>query len=112
MKFFIIQIFFNFRLNICRYLQFLYSAKNVHVVYIYIYKITPKMLNYMIALEQMQMGNLRSNLMIKKYNPNDKYYDLSWVIKSLLALHKYNLAHDNFHSGNLLNYFLLLFMYG
>jgi len=50
----------------------------------------------------MELGNLRSNLMIKKYNPYDKYKNLCWISESLLSLHKCNLVHDDFHSGNLL----------
>ncbi len=50
----------------------------------------------------MKLGNLRDNLMIKKYNPNDKYGNLYYIAKSLLALHKCNLFHGDFHSGNLL----------
>ncbi len=56
----------------------------------------------MIVLEEMKNGSLRSNLVIKKYNPNDKYVDLYDVAISLSALHKCNLIHGDFHSGNLL----------
>ena len=52
----------------------------------------------------MKVGSLRSNLMIKKYNPNDKYSNLYEVARSLSALHKCNLVHGDFHSGNLLLY--------
>ncbi len=58
----------------------------------------------MIVLQEMKVGNLRSNLMIKKYNPNDKYKNLFYVAESLLALHKSNFVHGDFHSGNLLLY--------
>ena len=50
----------------------------------------------------MELGSLRSNLMIKKYNPYDKYNNLYLVARSLSALHKCNLVHGDFHSGNLL----------
>ena len=53
-------------------------------------------------MEYMELGNLRSNLMIKKYNPLDKYGNLFNIAESLLSLHKCNLVHGDFHSGNLL----------
>lgn len=53
-------------------------------------------------MKYMELGNLRSNLMIKKYNPIDEYMNLKYVAESLLALHKCNLVHGDFHSGNLL----------
>ena len=53
-------------------------------------------------MQCMELGNLRSNLMIKKYNPKDKYKNLRHVAQSLLSLHKCNLVHGDFHSGNLL----------
>ena len=46
--------------------------------------------------------SLRSNLLIKKYNPNDKYVNLYYVANSLSTLHKCNLVHGDLHSGNLL----------
>jgi len=58
--------------------------------------------NYMFVLRKVHYGSLRSNLLIKKYNPNDKYVNLHCVTKSLSALHKCNLVHGDFHSGNLL----------
>jgi len=62
----------------------------------------PETLNYMIVMKDMKLGNLRSNLMIKKYNPNDKYWNLYDIAKSLSNLHKCNLVHGDLHSGNLL----------
>ena len=53
-------------------------------------------------MKDMKLGNLRSNLMIKKYNPNDKYWNLYDIAKSLSNLHKCNLVHGDLHSGNLL----------
>ena len=41
----------------------------------------------MIVMKDMKLGNLRSNLMIKKYNPNDKYWNLYDIAKSLSNLH-------------------------
>ena len=68
-----------------------------------VYGITrdPSTLNYVIVLQEVAQGSLRSNLMIKKYNPNDKYYNLYYVAKSLLALHKCNLVHGDLHSGRI-----------
>ncbi|CAI2184011.1 14104_t:CDS:2, partial [Funneliformis geosporum] len=62
----------------------------------------PKTLNYMFVLKEMKVGSLKSNLMIKKYNPNDKYGNLFHIATSLSALHGCNLFHGDFHSGNLL----------
>ena len=47
-------------------------------------------------------GNLRSNLLIKKYNPFEKYGNLLYTAIQLSALHKCNLVHGDFHSGNIL----------
>ena len=55
-------------------------------------------------MEYMELGNLRSNLILKKYNPKDKYENLYWISESLLSLHNCNLVHGDFHSGNLLLY--------
>src|SRR5436190_9956483 len=57
----------------------------------------------MAVMFYMELGSLRSNLTIKKYNPNDKYYsNLPQIADKLLNLHKCNLVHGDFHSGNLL----------
>jgi len=64
----------------------------------------PETSNYMVVLQELNGGSLRSNLMIKKYNPNDKYLNLFNVAKSLSILHKCNLYHGDFHGGNLLLY--------
>src|SRR6266540_2208074 len=62
----------------------------------------PETSDYMVVIEEIEQGSLRSNLMIKKYNPNDKYENLLYVARSLSTLHKCNLVHGDFHSGNLL----------
>src|SRR6266498_1308105 len=62
----------------------------------------PEISNYMAIIDEMKDGSLRSNLMIKKNNPNDKYLNLHWIAVALSALHKCNLVHGDFHSGNLL----------
>src|SRR4051812_39449767 len=62
----------------------------------------PVTLNYMIVMEHMNYGSLRSNLMIKKYNPYDKFNNLYFIARSLSALHKCDLVHGDFHSGNIL----------
>ncbi|GBC19470.2 kinase-like domain-containing protein [Rhizophagus irregularis DAOM 181602=DAOM 197198] len=51
---------------------------------------------------EMPMGNLRSILMIKKWNQNDKYYNIYEIASSLSALHKCDLVHGDLHSGNIL----------
>ncbi|RGB38443.1 kinase-like domain-containing protein [Rhizophagus diaphanus] len=56
----------------------------------------------MIVLQEMSLGSLRSNLLIKKCNPNDKFYNLYNISKSLSSLHKCDLVHGDLHSGNLL----------
>uniref|UniRef100_U9SU27 Protein kinase domain-containing protein n=1 Tax=Rhizophagus irregularis (strain DAOM 181602 / DAOM 197198 / MUCL 43194) TaxID=747089 RepID=U9SU27_RHIID len=55
-------------------------------------------------MDLMNGGNLRSNLLIKKYNPIEKYYNLTKIAHALLNLHKCNLVHGDFHSGNVLLY--------
>ena len=55
-------------------------------------------------MQCVRYGNLRSNLKIKKYNPIDKYRNLYVIAQSLLSLHKCNLVHGDFHSGNILLY--------
>ena len=57
----------------------------------------------MVVLFEMKLGSLRSNLMIKKYNPNDKFINLYLVAESFSTLYKCNLVHGDFHSGNLLS---------
>ena len=53
-------------------------------------------------MELIREGNLRSNLLIKKYNPHEKYLNLFNVAQALSTLHKQNLVHGDFHSGNIL----------
>ena len=62
----------------------------------------PETSNYMAVMFYVPLGSLRSNLMIKKYNPNDKYNNLYEIAHKLSELHKCNLVHGDFHSGNLL----------
>ncbi|RGB31942.1 kinase-like domain-containing protein [Rhizophagus diaphanus] len=62
----------------------------------------PVTLDYMIVMEYMSYGSLRSNLMIKKYNPYDKFNNGYFIARSLSALHKCGLVHGDFHSGNIL----------
>src|ERR1051325_4931985 len=47
-------------------------------------------------------GSLRSNLLIKKYNPNDKFDNLYHISSQLESIHKLNLVHGDFHNGNIL----------
>ncbi len=56
--------------------KFIYSAINDNeILSICFYGMTrdPESSNYMVILLEMKLGSLRSNLMIKIYNPNDKY---------------------------------------
>ena len=53
-------------------------------------------------MDQIPFGSLRNNLLIKKYNPNDKFSNLYNVSVQLEAIHKLNLIHGDFHNGNLL----------
>ena len=62
----------------------------------------PDTLNYMIIMLEMDYGSLRNNLLIKKYNPNDKFHNLCHVAVQLEGIHKLNLVHGDFHNGNLL----------
>ena len=79
-----------------------FRLNNYNLIRLYGITQDPETLNYMIVMQYMELGNLRSNLMVKKYNPNDKYFNLRWMAQSLLSLHKCNLVHGDFHSGNLL----------
>ena len=56
----------------------------------------------MFVLAQMKIGSVRSNLKVKKYNPNDKYLNLFETSKFLTILHDCDLVHKDLHSGNLL----------
>ena len=56
----------------------------------------------MIVINYAHGGSLRNNLLIKKYNPNDKFYNLFHISKQLETIHKLNLVHGDFHNGNLL----------
>jgi serine/threonine protein kinase len=56
----------------------------------------------MIVMEHMELGSLKSNLMVKKCNPIDKYYNLYFIAQSLSTLHNHNLVHCDLHSGNIL----------
>ncbi|CAI2180895.1 10583_t:CDS:10, partial [Funneliformis geosporum] len=84
-----------------KYLNFICLADKASI---FLFGITqdPKTFNYIVVLEEIKNGNLRSNLMIKKYNPDDKYRNLYFVARSLSALHDCGLVHGDFHSGNLL----------
>ena len=62
----------------------------------------PCTLNYMIVMRQANYGSLRNNLLIKKYNPNDKFANLLYISRQLESIHKLNLVHGDFHNGNIL----------
>ena len=56
----------------------------------------------MIVINYANCGSLRNNLLIKKYNPNDKFHNLYYISRQLEIIHKLNLVHGDFHNGNLL----------
>ncbi|GBC08323.1 hypothetical protein RclHR1_08020006 [Rhizophagus clarus] len=62
----------------------------------------PSTLDYIIVMEKVEYGSLRNNLLIKKYNPNDKFQNLCNILVQLEGIHKLNLVHGDFHDGNLL----------
>jgi len=62
----------------------------------------PDTSDYMIVMTKVPFGSLRNNLLIKKYNPNDKFFNLFCISAQLEAIHKLNLIHGDFHNGNLL----------
>ncbi|EXX54180.1 Tpk3p [Rhizophagus irregularis DAOM 197198w] len=80
------------------HLQCVSSSRNSRSA-VFIYGITqdPETSNYMMVMRFMDEGNLRSNLLIVK-----KYDSLMDVANALLILHKCNLVHGDFHSGNIL----------
>lgn len=43
----------------------------------------------------MPLDNLRNNLMVKKYNPNDKFNNLLLISAQLEAIHKLDLVHGD-----------------
>jgi serine/threonine protein kinase len=59
-------------------------------------------LNYMIVMVKISLGSLRNNLLVFKYNPNDKFRHLSNISTQLETIHKLDLVHGDFHNGNLL----------
>src|ERR1051325_437072 len=62
----------------------------------------PYTLDYMVVMPRVLYGSLRNNLLMKKYNPNDKFYNLHFISKQLESIHKLNLVHGDFHNGNIL----------
>ena len=62
----------------------------------------PETKNYLVVMKYMKLGSLRSNLMVKKYNPGDKHINLYYISNSLSILHNQcKLVHGDLHSGNL-----------
>ncbi|GES99228.1 kinase-like domain-containing protein [Rhizophagus clarus] len=86
------------------HLQCQYKARSYGSLMIPLYGITqdPDTLNYMIVMHE-ALGSLRNNLLTIKYNPNDKFRWLYNISLQLKAIHKLNLVHGDFHSGNILN---------
>ncbi len=81
-------------------MKFIHSASDYGMARFLLYGITkdPETSNYIVVLRYMADGSLRSKLMINKYN----YKSLLCIARPLSALHKCNLVHGDFHSGNLL----------
>ncbi|PKB92018.1 kinase-like protein, partial [Rhizophagus irregularis] len=88
--------------NCLRCINSSYESDTYLVIRIFGITQDPETSNYMIVMSLMGRGNLRSNLLAKKYNPFEKYRNLMGIAKSLLTLHKCNLVHGDFHSGNIL----------
>ncbi|CAB4476811.1 uncharacterized protein OCT59_016983 [Rhizophagus irregularis] len=55
----------------------------------------PNTKNYMVVMGKMPLDNLRNNLMVKKYNPNDKFNNLLLISAQLEAIHKLDLVHGD-----------------
>lgn len=65
----------------------------------------PTTKNYLMVMEYMNDGNLRQYLQNKdnKLSLEDKFRKLQYIVKGLNAIHRQNLVHRDFHSGNILN---------
>jgi serine/threonine protein kinase len=59
--------------------------------------------NYLMVMEYIRGGNLRSFLQYNKLSFEDKLRKLSNVVRGLNVIHQQNLVHRDFHSGNILN---------
>ncbi|EXX50926.1 Tpk1p [Rhizophagus irregularis DAOM 197198w] len=86
------------------WLKGIHKSMNDTTPFIQIVGITqdPDTLNYMIIMFLAPLGSLKSNLKIKKYNPNDKFTNLFNISRQLNAIHKLDLIHGDFHNGNIL----------
>src|SRR3954469_14729005 len=86
------------------HLQCQYKVRSNGSLLIPLFGITqdPDTLNYMIVMYKLPFGSLRNNLLVSKYNPNDKFGNLFDILMQLEAIHKLNLIHGDFHNGNLL----------
>ncbi|RIB14065.1 kinase-like domain-containing protein [Gigaspora rosea] len=89
--------------------EFLEEVKNQHEYggdsAIRIYGVTknPKDSNYMMVMEHAKQGSLRK-LLDSKYNELDwasKISSLYYIAEGLNTIHKANLVHKDFHSGNI-----------
>ncbi|RIA85129.1 kinase-like domain-containing protein [Glomus cerebriforme] len=79
------------------HLQFNSTSDNSLTVRIYGITQDPETSNYMILMQYINGGNLRSNLLIKKHSLFEKYKDLSQIAAALSTLHTCNLIHGDFH---------------
>ncbi|CAB4444037.1 unnamed protein product [Rhizophagus irregularis] len=55
----------------------------------------PNTKNHMVVMGKMPLDNLRNNLMVKKYNPSDKFNNLLLISAQLEAIHKLDLVHGD-----------------
>ncbi|RIB14505.1 kinase-like domain-containing protein [Gigaspora rosea] len=92
-------------------IEFLNEIENQHnhggdsAIAIYGITKNPEDSNYMMVMQYAEQGSLRKLL-------DSKYKDLSWphkivslyfIARGLFAIHKANLVHKDFHSGNIVN---------
>src|SRR5436309_1559696 len=82
----------------------MYKSVDNKIEFIQIIGITqdPDTLDYMVLTTLAQLGSLRNSLLIKKYNPNDKFVNLYSISEQLGAIHKLDMVHGDFHNGNIL----------
>ena len=79
---------------------------SIHVIKIYGITKDSKTNNFMMVMEYAKNGNLRRKLNkdFKSLSWSDKFYILYTIARDLSDIHKKGLTHQDFHSGNILNY--------
>src|SRR5687768_9914641 len=85
--------------------QLKWKGDNQHYINQY-YGITqdPITKDFMIIMDYCELGDLKHYIPINFYNLNwsDKLDRLEYIVKGLEAIHKMDIIHRNFHSGNIL----------